>query len=72
MADDGEETSSLVRDYFIKNGGKVKRQDLFDHFRSQLDECSDQGKIQQQYPAMTYHLLLLLLVVLLSLLCSNI
>lgn len=68
MADDGEETSSLIRDYFIKNGGKVKRQNLFDHFRSQLDE----GIIQQQYPAMTYHLLLLLLVVLLSLLCSNI
>lgn len=44
MANDARVTPALVREYFVKNGGKVKRHDLFDHFRAHLDKSDDQGE----------------------------
>jgi hypothetical protein len=43
MANDEEVLASTVREYFLKNGGRVRHNDLFDHFRGQLDKFDDEG-----------------------------
>ena len=43
MANDEEVSAATVREYFLKNGGRVKPNDLFDYFRDQLDKLDDQG-----------------------------
>lgn len=45
MASDIEELASTVREYFVKNDGRVKLNDLFDHFRDQLDKLNEQGTL---------------------------
>lgn len=43
MASDKVLSAASVREYFVKNGGRVKRDDLFDYFRGQFDKSEDQG-----------------------------
>ncbi|XP_028409910.1 ankyrin repeat domain-containing protein 11-like isoform X2 [Dendronephthya gigantea] len=49
MASDEVLSAASVREYFIKNGGKVKRDDLFGHFRGHLDKSDDQGTSNNRF-----------------------